>query len=90
MKLFERAAMTTDLKETIDAAFERRQEIKPGQGGEVAEAVEAALALSIPVRRASRRSGMACGSSMIGSRKRCCSRSGLMTIASWGQPVVRL
>ena len=37
--------MTTDLKETIDAAFERRQEIKPGHGGEVAEAVEAALAL---------------------------------------------
>jgi 2,3,4,5-tetrahydropyridine-2-carboxylate N-succinyltransferase len=37
--------MTTDLKETIEAAFERRQEIKPGQGGEVAEAVEAALSL---------------------------------------------
>jgi 2,3,4,5-tetrahydropyridine-2,6-dicarboxylate N-succinyltransferase len=37
--------MTTDLKDVIDAAFERRQEIKPGDKGEVAEAVEAALAL---------------------------------------------
>jgi 2,3,4,5-tetrahydropyridine-2-carboxylate N-succinyltransferase len=34
-----------DLKNAIDAAFERRQEIKPDQGGEVAEAVRAALSL---------------------------------------------
>src|ERR1700752_2782201 len=37
--------MTTDLKDVIDAAFERRQDIKPGQKGEVADAVEAALSL---------------------------------------------
>jgi 2,3,4,5-tetrahydropyridine-2-carboxylate N-succinyltransferase len=37
--------MTTDLKDVIDAAFEQRQEIKPGQRGEIADAVEAALAL---------------------------------------------
>jgi 2,3,4,5-tetrahydropyridine-2-carboxylate N-succinyltransferase len=37
--------MTTDLKQVIDAAFEDRQHIKPGQTGEVAEAVEAALTL---------------------------------------------
>lgn len=36
--------MTTDLKDAIDAAFEERQTIKPGQKGSVAGAVEAALA----------------------------------------------
>jgi 2,3,4,5-tetrahydropyridine-2,6-dicarboxylate N-succinyltransferase len=37
--------MTARLKDAIDAAFERRQDIKPGQTGDVAEAVEQALAL---------------------------------------------
>ncbi len=37
--------MTTDLQTTIDAAFEDRQNVKPGQKGAVADAVEAALAL---------------------------------------------
>jgi 2,3,4,5-tetrahydropyridine-2-carboxylate N-succinyltransferase len=37
--------MTNDLKTVIEAAFERRNEIKPGEGGEVADAVEAALHL---------------------------------------------
>src|SRR5271165_4027546 len=37
--------MTTDLKDVIDAAFEDRQTIKPGQKGDIADAVEAALAL---------------------------------------------
>jgi|SRR5579883_943588 len=37
--------MTSDLKAMIDAAFERRHELKPGDKGEAAEAVEAALAL---------------------------------------------
>jgi 2,3,4,5-tetrahydropyridine-2-carboxylate N-succinyltransferase len=37
--------MTTDLKDVIDAAFEHRQNVKPGQKGEVADAVEAALTL---------------------------------------------
>jgi 2,3,4,5-tetrahydropyridine-2-carboxylate N-succinyltransferase len=37
--------MTASLKDAIDAAFERRQDIKPGQQGDVAEAVEQALAL---------------------------------------------
>ena len=32
--------MTTDLKDVIDAAFEDRQNVKPGQKGEVADAVE--------------------------------------------------
>jgi 2,3,4,5-tetrahydropyridine-2-carboxylate N-succinyltransferase len=37
--------MTTELKAAIDAAFEERHAIKPGQKGEVADAVEAALSL---------------------------------------------
>src|SRR6516225_1222890 len=37
--------MTTNLQNVIDAAFEDRQNIKVGQKGEIAEAVEAALAL---------------------------------------------
>jgi 2,3,4,5-tetrahydropyridine-2,6-dicarboxylate N-succinyltransferase len=37
--------MTTDLRDVIDAAFEDRQSVKPGQKGEIADAVEAALAL---------------------------------------------
>jgi 2,3,4,5-tetrahydropyridine-2,6-dicarboxylate N-succinyltransferase len=37
--------MTAELKAAIDAAFEERHAIKPGQKGEVADAVEAALAL---------------------------------------------
>ncbi len=37
--------MTDDLRHAIDAAFEERAAIKPGQKGEVADAVEAALAL---------------------------------------------
>ncbi len=37
--------MTADLKDAIDAAFEERHAIKPGQKGAAAEAVEAALAL---------------------------------------------
>ena len=37
--------MTTNLQNVIDAAFEDRVNIKPGQKGEIAEAVEAALAL---------------------------------------------
>jgi 2,3,4,5-tetrahydropyridine-2-carboxylate N-succinyltransferase len=37
--------MTASLKDAIDAAFEQRQDIKPGQQGDVAEAVEQALAL---------------------------------------------
>ena len=37
--------MTTNLQTIIDAAFENRQTIKVGQKGEIAEAVEAALAL---------------------------------------------
>jgi 2,3,4,5-tetrahydropyridine-2-carboxylate N-succinyltransferase len=37
--------MTTDLKDAIDAAFEERHAIKPGQKGTIAEAVEAALSL---------------------------------------------
>jgi 2,3,4,5-tetrahydropyridine-2-carboxylate N-succinyltransferase len=37
--------MTASLKDAIDAAFEQRQDIKPGQQGAVAEAVEQALAL---------------------------------------------
>jgi 2,3,4,5-tetrahydropyridine-2,6-dicarboxylate N-succinyltransferase len=41
----EKNAMTASLKDAIDAAFEQRQDIKPGQQGDVAEAVEQALAL---------------------------------------------
>jgi 2,3,4,5-tetrahydropyridine-2,6-dicarboxylate N-succinyltransferase len=37
--------MTAELKAAIDAAFEERHAIKPGQKGAVADAVEAALAL---------------------------------------------
>ena len=37
--------MTAGLKDAIDAAFEQRQDIKPGQTGAVAEAVEQALTL---------------------------------------------
>ena len=37
--------MTARLKDAIDAAFERRQDIKPGQTGDVSEAVERALSL---------------------------------------------
>jgi 2,3,4,5-tetrahydropyridine-2-carboxylate N-succinyltransferase len=37
--------MTAGLKEAIDAAFERRQELKPGQDRAVAAAVESALKL---------------------------------------------
>ena len=37
--------MSTDLKDVIDAAFEERERVKPGQKGGVADAVEAALAL---------------------------------------------
>ena len=37
--------MSTDLKDVIDAAFEKRETVKPGQKGEVADAVEAALTL---------------------------------------------
>ena len=37
--------MTAMLKDAIDAAFERRQDIKPGQAGGVADAVEQALSL---------------------------------------------
>jgi 2,3,4,5-tetrahydropyridine-2,6-dicarboxylate N-succinyltransferase len=37
--------MTASLKHAIDAAFEQRQDIKPGQRGAIAEAVEQALAL---------------------------------------------
>ncbi len=37
--------MTTNLQNVIDAAFEDRQNIKVGQKGEIADAVEAALAL---------------------------------------------
>jgi 2,3,4,5-tetrahydropyridine-2,6-dicarboxylate N-succinyltransferase len=37
--------MSTDLKDIIGAAYERRQDIKAGQRGEIADAVEAALAL---------------------------------------------
>ncbi|MFZ1110343.1 MAG: 2,3,4,5-tetrahydropyridine-2,6-dicarboxylate N-succinyltransferase [Rhodomicrobium sp.] len=37
--------MTAELKAAIDAAFEERHAIKPGQKGGVAEAVEAALSL---------------------------------------------
>ena len=37
--------MTAALQDVIDAAFEDRQAIKPGQKGEVADAVEAALTL---------------------------------------------
>ena len=37
--------MTTNLQNVIDAAFDDRQNIKPGQKGAVADAVEAALAL---------------------------------------------
>ena len=37
--------MTTNLQNVIDAAYEDRQNIKVGQKGEIAEAVEAALAL---------------------------------------------
>jgi 2,3,4,5-tetrahydropyridine-2,6-dicarboxylate N-succinyltransferase len=37
--------MTAELKAAIDAAFEERHTIRPGQKGDVAEAVETALAL---------------------------------------------
>lgn len=37
--------MSTGLKDAIEAAFERRQDIKPGQDGDVAEAVARALML---------------------------------------------
>jgi len=37
--------MISALKELIDSAFEERQSLKPGQGGDVAAAVEAALDL---------------------------------------------
>ncbi len=37
--------MSTDLKDVIDAAFEQRETVKPGQKGKVADAVEAALTL---------------------------------------------
>ena len=37
--------MTAGLQEAIDAAFERRQELKPGQDRAVAAAVESALKL---------------------------------------------
>ena len=37
--------MTAGLKDAIDAAFEQRQDIEPGQTGAVAEAVEQALTL---------------------------------------------
>jgi 2,3,4,5-tetrahydropyridine-2-carboxylate N-succinyltransferase len=37
--------MSSDLKDVIDAAFEKRETVKPGQKGEVADAVEAALTL---------------------------------------------
>ena len=37
--------MSAGLKDAIDAAFEQRQGVKPGQGGDIAEAVEQALML---------------------------------------------
>lgn len=51
--------MTTDLQNLIDAAFEDRQAIKPGQKGDVADAVEATLQLldSGKVRVAEKRNG---------------------------------
>ena len=52
--------MTAGLKDVIDAAFEQRQDIKPGPKGSVAEAVEQALALldSGQVRVAEKRGGV--------------------------------
>ena len=58
--------MTTDLQNVIDAAFEDRQNIKVGQKGEIAEAVEAALALLDSGRAASPRKRTVSGSFMRG------------------------
>ena len=58
--------MTTRLQNLIDAAFEDRQNIKVGQKGEIAEAVEAALGFSTAERPASQRKRTASGSCMRG------------------------
>jgi 2,3,4,5-tetrahydropyridine-2-carboxylate N-succinyltransferase len=53
------AHMTTDLREVIEAGWERRAELKPGANSEIADAVEAALSLldSGQVRVAEKRDG---------------------------------
>ena len=68
--------MTAGLKDAIDAAFEQRQDIKPGQDGAMAEAVEQALMLWIAGRRALPRKWTAPGSSTIGSKRPSCFLSG--------------
>ena len=70
------AGTADNLAKTIDAAFERRDEIGPTTKGEVREAVEQALDLldrgAARVAERARRRHL--GASINGSRKRCCCR----------------
>ena len=67
----------TDLAKTIDAAFERREEISPATAGAVREAVEQRSTFSTAAPPASRkRRPTAPGASINGSRRRCCCRFG--------------
>ena len=63
------------LAETIDAAFERREEIGPATKGAVREAVESALGLlDRGAARVAEKAPTARGTSINGSRRRCCCR----------------
>ena len=72
------AGIAENLAKTIDAAFERRDEIGPATKGEVRDAVEQALDLldrgAARVAERQRRRSRGTGTSINGSRKRCCCR----------------
>ena len=69
------ASRSDALAKTIDAAFERRDEIGPATQGAVREAVEAALdLLDRGAARVAEKTPTAPGASTNGSRRRCCCR----------------
>ena len=74
---------TENLAKTIDAAFEQRDTIGPSTKGAVREAVEQALDLldrgeaRVAEKAADGSTGL--GTSISGSRRRCCCRSGSTT-----------
>ncbi len=66
---------SAELEKTIDAAFERRDEIGPATKGAVREAVEAALnLLDRGAARVAENPADGSGASINGSRKPCCCR----------------
>ena len=74
------AGTNENLAKTIDAAFEQRDTIGPSTKGAVREAVEQALdLLDRGEARVAEKAADGAGTSISGSKKRCCCRSGSTT-----------